>query len=175
MSDLRFRYRGLNFSIPSDKILSDNWDHKYSVHYQKDQLSELSTLCDKYGSDKGAISKTGHPYGWPPHNYADFYEDKFSHCREHFNKVFECGLGTNNPDIPSSMGVSGRPGASLRIWRDYFPNAHIYGADIDKDILFQEERISTFHVDQMSPDSIGQLWNSINTSDFDLIIDDGLH
>ena len=29
-----------------------------------------------------------------------------------------------------------------------FPNAQIYGADIDKNILKDEERIKTFYVDQ---------------------------
>ena len=48
----------------------------------------------------------------------------------------------------------GKPGASLRVWRDYFPNAIIYGADIDKDILFAEERIKTFYIDQLDPVAI---------------------
>jgi hypothetical protein len=137
--------------------------------------SELSALCDKYGSDKGEIAPSGHPYPWPSHTYADFYEGRFWHCRTHIRNVFECGLGTNNPNLPSSMGVTGRPGASLRVWRDYFPNAHVYGADIDRDVLFQEERISTFYVDQTSPESIRALWHAVPVQEFDLMIDDGLH
>ena len=39
--------------------------------------------------------------------------------------VFECGLGTNNPDLQGNMTVDGMPGASLRVWRDYFKNAQI--------------------------------------------------
>ena len=39
------------------------------------------------------------------------------------------------------MGSEGVPLASLRAWRDYFKNANIYGADIDKGILKDEERI----------------------------------
>ena len=42
------------------------------------------------------------------------------------------------------MNINGKPGASLRAWRDYFENALIYGADIDKNILFKENRINTF-------------------------------
>jgi hypothetical protein len=175
MSDISFVYGGLTVNVSSDDILSDNCDYKYSAFYQKDVLSDLSMLCDKYGSDKGEIKTEGHPYPWPSHNYADFYEAKFDHCRDHFRRVFECGLGTNNPAIPSTMGSAGKPGASLRIWRDYFPNAHIFGADIDRDILFQEERISTFYVDQTSPESIRELWRDIQVTEFDLIIDDGLH
>jgi hypothetical protein len=52
------------------------------------------------------------------------------------------------------MGRTGTPGASLRAWRDYFPNAEIYGADIDREILFEEERISAFYVNQLSESAI---------------------
>jgi hypothetical protein len=89
--------------------------------------------------------------------------------------VFECGLGTNNPDFQSNMTVDGMPGASLRVWRDYFKNAQIYGADIDKDILFQEDRIKTYYVDQLNTPSIEAMWKKIGMQNFDIIIDDGLH
>ena len=54
-------------------------------------------------------------------------------------KVFEFWVGTNNPNLASSMGVLENPGASLRDWRDYFPNALVFGADIDIEILFTDE------------------------------------
>ena len=73
------------------------------------------------------------------------------------------------------MGSIGKPGASLRMWKDYFPNANIYGADIDRDILFNEERINTYYVDQLNTESIKSMWKDIGLNDFDIIIDDGLH
>ena len=74
------------------------------------------------------------------------------------------------------MGTYGTPGASLRAWRQYFPNAAIFGADIDRDILFEEDRIKTFYCDQLDPVSIGNLWSSpILIDNFDIIIEDGLH
>jgi hypothetical protein len=73
------------------------------------------------------------------------------------------------------MGAGGKPGASLRVWRDYFPNATIYGADIDRDILFQDERIRTFYVDQLDPAAIRAMWEQVGVGDFDFMIDDGLH
>ena len=78
-------------------------------------------------------------------------------------------------DVPSNMGADGKPGASLRVWREYFPNAQIYGADIDKRVLFEETRIKTFYVDQCDPVIIANMWAEIATNDFDLMIDDGLH
>jgi hypothetical protein len=73
------------------------------------------------------------------------------------------------------MGDRGKPGASLRVLRDYFFNASVYGADIDKDILFDEERIKSFYIDQIDPEAIRSFWQSVGVSDVDLIIDDGLH
>lgn len=73
------------------------------------------------------------------------------------------------------MGEKGKPGASLRVWRDYFPNAKVIGADIDRDILFQDERISTHFCDQTNPQAISDLWNAVGDVEFDLMIDDGLH
>ena len=146
-----------------------------SVHYNSDRHSELTRLCGLYGSDKGSLVTEGHPYRSKAHNYTDHYSRLFAHYRPYVKKVFECGLGTNNPLIPSTMGIRGKPGASLRVWRDYFPNAQVFGADIDRDILFSEERILTYFVDQTSPAMIAQMWDQIGKTDFDLIIDDGLH
>ena len=46
--------------------------------------------------------------------------------------VLEIGIGSNDPKMPSSMGRNGVPGASLLLWREIFPNAHVIGADSDK-------------------------------------------
>ena len=73
------------------------------------------------------------------------------------------------------MGKLGKPGASLRVWRDYFPNASIFGADIDEKILFKERNIKTFFIDQLDVQSIKNMWKKINKTNFDLMIDDGLH
>ena len=73
------------------------------------------------------------------------------------------------------MTSTDRPGASLRVWRDFFPNANIYGADVDKKILFSDNRIYTFYVDQFNPQSIQEMWKNVDQDNFDLIIDDGAH
>lgn len=150
-------------------------NHKIVIRYQKDLNNPLAQLCDRYGSDKGEIQTAGHPYPWPSHTYADFYSLLFGARRAAIRYLFECGIGTNNPGITSSMGEAGKPGASLRLWRDYFPNAEIVGADIDKDILFSENRIKTFHVDQTKPASVQALWQAAGVEHFDVMIDDGLH
>jgi predicted methyltransferase len=74
------------------------------------------------------------------------------------------------------MGENGKPGASLFGWRKYFSKGTIFGADIDKSILFHDDRISTFYCDQTTPNIIHDLWENIELKDnFDIIIDDGLH
>ncbi len=155
--------------------VSSKLDYRFVLHYQKDRHSLLSQLCDRYGSDKGELDPHGQPYPWPSHTYADFYERLFGHCRDHVGRVFECGLGTNNPAFESSMGLLGKPGASLRVWRDYFPHAQVVGADIDRGVLFQEDRIRTFYVDQTQPGAIEALWEQAGEGKFDLMVDDGLH
>lgn len=72
------------------------------------------------------------------------------------------------------MSENGSPGASLRVWRDFFPNAQIYGGDIDDTILFTEERIKTFKLDQTKITSIEEFLSKIE-EEIDIIIDDGLH
>jgi len=137
----------------------------------------LSELCEKYGSDKGFINIDidNKPYNWHPHTHATYYHSIFNLSRESIKYVFECGLGTNNPNLKSNMTENGIPGASLRVWRDYFFNAQIYGGDIDKEILFEEERIKTFYLDQLNSNSIKSMWENIEVEEFDIIIDDGLH
>lgn len=134
----------------------------------------LNRLCDKYGSDKGSLKNSSDVYVHPPHNYTKIYSALFSTLKDADLIVFECGLGTNNPDLPSSMGSRGMPGASLRVWRDFFPNATIYGADIDKEILFSEDRIITDYMDQTNSESVKAFWNKHNIKP-NIIIDDGLH
>ena len=155
--------------------LADGLGYSMTTFYAKNVDDEIAVLCDLHGSDKGSVSAGSHAYDWHPHTFADLYSRLFRHCRQDVRKVFECGLGTNNPDLPSSMGARGKPGASLRVWRDYFPNAMVYGADIDRDILFSEERIKTFYVDQLDPRAITAFWSEVGEADFDLMIDDGLH
>ncbi len=148
--------------------LSAEWCYSQQPH-------DLQELCDLHGSDKGSRGDRPTPYPWRPHNYADLYAQLFDHCRAAVGLVFECGIGSADLSMPCNMGLKGRPGASLRVWRDYFPNAEVYGADIDDKILFEEDRIRTYHVDQTSSSSIEAMWQAIGRDGFDLMIDDGLH
>jgi hypothetical protein len=127
--------------------------------------TKMCRIMTKYGSDKGRL-----------HNYTTVYSALFKERSDQPLRIFELGLGTNNPNAPSNMGVFGSPGASLRGWRELFPHALVYGADIDRGILFQEDRIKTFYCDQLDQSSIRELWSHPDLQGgADIIIEDGLH
>lgn len=129
-------------------------------------MTSLCNIMTKCGSDKGSY-----------HNYTTIYYDYFNDISNNNLNIFELGLGTNYTDIPSSMGPNGTPGASLYGWKEFFPNSNIYGADIDKRILFSDDRIKTYFCDQTNIQSINNLWNisDLINLEFDIIVDDGLH
>ena len=142
-----------------------NTTYRYLSNSNTDQ--ELKNLMDFYGSDKGGKNNQ--------HNFAQYYSEIFNNKKKEIKNFFELGLGTNNPKLLSNMGSNGKPLASLRAWRDYFSEANIYGGDIDKDILKNEDRIKTFHVDQTNPSSIKSMFDRIGVKKFDVILEDGLH
>ena len=143
------------------KFFGKNKDLEYSYLSNGKTNQKLKDLMDFYGSDKGG--KNNH------HNYTHFYSQIFYNKKEKIKNFLEIGLGTNNVEVPSNMGNQGKPLASLRAWRDYFINANIYGADIDKGILKNEERITTFFVDQTKPETIIKMFKDIGVAKFDVI------
>ena len=129
----------------------------------------LAKLFSEYGSDKGNINNK--------HNYSDYYDLIFSEIKSKNIKLLEVGLGSIDENVDfhmKYMGKNYKPLASLLAWRDYFVNGLIYGADIDKKILKNHDRIKTFYVDMLDEDSIKNMWKNI-VSKMDIIIDDGFH
>jgi hypothetical protein len=129
---------------------------------EHEDSTELKNLFNSFGSDKSNS-----------HNYEILYAN-ILRDRENIKSVVEIGMGTNNTTVLSNMGSDGKPGASLRAFREYLPNAQIYGGDVDRGILFNEDRIQTFFVDQLRLETIDNFFNNL-PDDLDLIIDDGLH
>ena len=133
--------------------------------------TDLCKIMAHYGSD------TGHPIKSSRlHDYTIFYHGIFSDIKNKNLRIFELGLGTNNTNIKSNMGVHGKPCASLYGWRHFFPNSMIFGADIDKDILITFPKIKTYYCDQTNPKIIEKMWTEpLLRENFDIIIEDGLH
>jgi hypothetical protein len=134
--------------------------------FYTEYVDELANIFNNNKSDKAS-----------EHNYHILYSNILN---KHLNRnadlnILEIGLGTNNPSMVSSMGRGGRPGASLYSWKEYAPNSNIFGADIDTNILFQDERIKTTYVDQLEMATFHKLKDTFGNIKYDLIVDDGLH
>lgn len=130
------------------------------------KLTDLCKIMNRNGSDKGQVS-FGYFNPLINHSYTKVYYDLFSPIRYKKIRLFEMGITFRRPEENRS---------SLYGWRDFFPNAVVFGADIDRNKLFQSDQIKTFYCDQTSSESIENLWkNEELLEDMDIIIDDGLH
>ena len=114
----------------------------------------LGRLAMFYGTDKGG-----------DHDYIPHYQMHFAAIRKGRLRVLEIGIGGYND--PKSGG------ASLRMWRAYFPNAQIIGVDLHEKSWHREKRITTIQADQSDRESLRQLAEAI--TEVDIIIDDGSH
>jgi hypothetical protein len=141
---------------------------KFQVNPNK-AVTELCKLALKYGSDKTPAIF---------HNYTPYYHQLLNSRRDKVKRVLEIGIG-----YPETMGHTDAKyttGASLYMWRDYFPNAEIFALDNRRDILLSDDRIKSFYCDQSSEESLRDiarhlLVEHLGTERFDLIIDDGSH
>ncbi len=112
--------------------------------------------------------------------YADLYECLFCKDRNRIETVLELGIGTMLPGVHSSMvgyaSAGYKPGGSLRSWRDFFPNATIYGIDVQPDMQFDgEDRIGTFLCNSTDRSQVDQLIKRMNFNEFDIILDGSSH
>jgi hypothetical protein len=111
-------------------------------------MNKLEKLGLKYGTDK--IGK---------HNYLPVYYEMFNPIRNNIKKVLEIGVAE---------------GAGLRMFRDFFPNAIIFGAENDRKRVFIDPPIQVFYCDQSDKGDIERLIEKTCT-DIDIVIDDGSH
>ena len=127
--------------------------------------NELTEIMNNFGSDKGN-----------QHNYTDFYHFLFWEFRKKKLNIFEVGLGSIKYNYSDNMSKfkNYTPLCSLRGWKKYFFNSEIFGADKDKSILSNENRIRTFYVDMLKKETIKTMWEKVKKK-MDIIIDDGMH
>ena len=133
-------------------------------------IASLTNLSTFYGLDKHVRVS---------HNYMPTYERLFKNLKSCISHLLEIGCG-GMYDLKSTLSEGDikrnfyKSGNSLRMWRDYFINANIYGIDINKDLMFTEDRIKTFVADQSSEQDLKSVIDKINDP-LDIIIDDGSH
>ena len=150
---------------------------KYVNKSKEVELQNIEELCSdpKSKLNAQALKKKFDKFGSFKHDYHYLYSAIFENP---FNvkNIFEIGIGNNTTykNMEKGGGIAGKPGSALRAFKEYFTNANIFGGDVEKEILFQEERIKTFFIDQETPETFNSLLNMI-PNNFDLVIDDGLH
>lgn len=107
----------------------------------------LDQLAIAYGTDKST----------KVHGFTKKYEQYFEPIRDLPLKLLEIGV---------------QSGASLRMWKQYFPNAQIVGLDYFDVMPMEEERIK---IVQGQQNDIKVLEGALLNGPFDIIIDDGSH
>jgi len=115
--------------------------------------SNIKALAFIYGTDK-----------WGSHWYAQHYETHFALLRRKKLNVLEIGVGGSKDELG---------GASLRMWRTYFPKSNLFGIDIYDKSANNERRIKTLSGSQVDDGFLERVVENIGK--IDIIIDDGSH
>ncbi|QFZ18292.1 class I SAM-dependent methyltransferase [Saccharothrix syringae] len=114
----------------------------------------LSELATRYGADK-----------WGIHFYTDHYERHFAPLRHEVVTVLEIGVG--GYDDPAVGG------ASLRMWKHYFPRGVVHGIDVHHKPWLSGQRLEVSEVDQSDPAALDRFARAAGP--FDVVVDDGSH
>lgn len=127
-------------------------------------MTPLCELARKYETDKGGQH---YRYGGGDsdtcHEYTPVYHQLFEYKRDAVRSVLEIGI---------------HQGCSLRMWKEYFPNAQIVGIDSNAECMkHSDDRIICLMADQNSPASLYAALAHLmpDIPKFDLIVDDGSH
>lgn len=119
--------------------------------YWRENLPELAMM---FGTDK-----------WGIHKYAMHYQTHLLNLRRQPINLLEIGVG--------GQSDPNKGGASLRMWKAFFPKANIYAIDIFDKSAIEEPRIKVFKGSQADPEFLS--WVAQKIGRLDVIIDDGSH
>jgi tetratricopeptide (TPR) repeat protein len=113
-------------------------------------MNTLDELAIQYGTDKSSKC----------HHYTHRYFKYFNPLRKRRLRIIEIGIAQGN---------------SLRMWKDFFPNAEIFAIDKNPNCnILNIERVKIYIGDQSDEYFLESFVNEIG-SGFDIIIDDGGH
>jgi predicted O-methyltransferase YrrM len=139
------------------EIISLNIDYKANK-------SELCEIGKKYDTDKSSqrmnVTNSRHC-----HPYTLFYDSMFTHRKNEKLNIAELGI---------------LDGASLLMWKEYFPNSDIHGFEYNKELInnfknkFNNERITLSEINVTNQESIINAFAS-NDKQYDIIIEDTTH
>lgn len=129
-------------------------------------MSHLTSIANAFGTDKGTVKGEGHAY-------TCVYEVLFAPLHDRPINLLEIGLAVGGPELGNSPDRKVTDAPSLRMWREYFPKAHIYGLDISDFSAFQSDWFTFFQVDCGNAERLAEFARS--GVECDIIIDDGSH
>lgn len=114
----------------------------------------LTPLAHRFKSDKGWV-----------HRYTEHYAAHFAPWRHKKFTLLEIGIG--GYDKP------GEGGGSLRMWKEFFPEAIIIGLDIADKSFIDEDRVITYRGSQVDPAILRRIVEEHGP--LEIVIDDGSH
>lgn len=157
---------------------------KQNYHHSSDNENDLIKNLNKLFENKNEIkirksaeiNRGKLPENWYPndllyqlclkHSPTKTKHDYIKRYNFHFEKI--------RHDVKKILEIGVYHGKSLKVWQDYFPNAEIYGIDIDPNCKkFENKRTKIIICDQNDDNQLKKV--SDDLKDFDIILDDGSH
>ena len=152
----------ISFNYLSNKLkIIYDFKKKIGAYYIDSTLikSELCNLGKKFGTDKSPYNEKLHR-----HPYTPIYNLIFNNLKHKKFNFAEIGILNNK---------------SIRMWREFFPNAIIYGFEFDEELIINA-KLDKLHnvfykkIDVKDKISINSSFAKTNKK-FDIIIDDSTH
>ena len=116
---------------------------------------DFTTLGMRYGTDKCSAQ-----------SYTGIYDRCFSHLRDEPIRFFEIGVG--------GYEETDKGGESMRMWRDYFPNAKLASLDYFPKTCLDDLDVEVFQGAQADLKTLTKVIDHFDGA-LDIIIDDGSH
>lgn len=136
-------------STPSEPELSAE-----EIEERRLAAMNLTELATEFRTDK-----------WGVHRYTPHYERHLSHLKGERFTLLEIGVG--------GYTKTGKGGASLRMWKRFFPGAEIVGLDIEDKSFVDGPGIRTIQGDQTDAELLTRIVEE--AGDLSVVIDDGSH
>lgn len=157
----KINFTNFTYSKNTRRVVFFKNDKSFNKILIDSSLSEtkLCKLGKKYQTNKSSINIDGHRSG-----YTSLYTFLFSSLRDKKINIAEIGIENNG---------------SIKLWREYFKRASIYGFDYDKKKIKTAEsqnlkKTNFYEINVNDKNSICSAFNKTKVK-FDIIIDDSTH
>ena len=148
------RKAGRKQSVPSPAEAEMTPADKKAERRRRLLASDLTELAVEFGTDK-----------WGIHKYTPHYERHLQHLRKQSFTLLELGIG--------GYKRRRRSGASMKMWRWFFPKARIVGLDIEDKSWLNQGHVHTYLGDQTDPEILQRIIEEQGAPM--VVIDDGSH